>query len=74
MVARVEAVGDLVDVGSDPSDLRAQGGELVDHVVVDRALLVVLVLAWAWWRKQGSAYEVPTHSSDRSAAYEDEVV
>jgi len=39
------------------------------------ALLVVLLLAWAWWHKQGSSYEVPAHSSDRSAsAYEDEVV
>jgi len=39
------------------------------------ALLVVLVLAWAWWRKQGNAYEVPAHSSDRSAAaYESDIV
>ncbi|GAQ59112.1 amino acid permease [Streptomyces acidiscabies] len=39
------------------------------------ALLVVLVLAWAWWRKQGSSYEVPASSSDRSASsYESEIV
>ncbi len=39
------------------------------------ALFVVLVLAWAWWRKQGSSYEVPASSSDRSASsYESEIV
>ncbi|QNP71569.1 amino acid permease [Streptomyces roseirectus] len=39
------------------------------------ALAVVLLLASVWWRKQGSSYEVPAHSSDRSAsAYEEEVV
>ncbi|MET8980967.1 amino acid permease [Streptomyces sp. NPDC004539] len=39
------------------------------------ALLVVLVLAWAWWHKQGSTYKVPAHSSDRSASsYESEIV
>lgn len=39
------------------------------------ALLVVLALAWGWWRKQGSSYEVPAQNFDRSAVtYEDEVV
>jgi hypothetical protein len=39
------------------------------------ALLVVLALAWGWWRKQGSSYEVPAQNFDRSTAtYEDEVV
>ncbi|MGJ5898344.1 amino acid permease [Streptomyces niveiscabiei] len=39
------------------------------------ALLVVFALAWAWWRKQGSSYEVPASSSDRSASsYESEIV
>ncbi|HEY8987180.1 MAG TPA: amino acid permease [Streptomyces sp.] len=39
------------------------------------ALLVVLLLAWVWWHKQGSSYNVPVHSFDRSAAaYEGEVI
>lgn len=39
------------------------------------ALLAVLALAWAWWQKQGSSYEVPAQHFDRSAStYEDEVV
>ncbi|MGF0173193.1 amino acid permease [Streptomyces sp. Marseille-Q5077] len=39
------------------------------------ALFAVLALAWAWWQKQGSSYEVPAQNFDRSAStYEDEVV
>jgi len=39
------------------------------------ALFVVLLLAWVWWRKQASSYNVPVHSSARSAAaYEGEVI
>ncbi|MFF0201848.1 amino acid permease [Streptomyces sp. NPDC005017] len=39
------------------------------------ALIVVLALAWGWWHKQGSKYEVPAQNFDRSAGeYEDEVV
>ncbi|QNP74950.1 amino acid permease [Streptomyces roseirectus] len=39
------------------------------------ALFVVLLLASVWWRKQGSSYQVPAYSSDRSAsAYEREVI
>ncbi|TQE29137.1 amino acid permease [Streptomyces ipomoeae] len=39
------------------------------------ALLVVLALAWGWWRKQGDSYEVPVQNFDGlAAAYEEEVV
>ncbi|MFF8990822.1 amino acid permease [Streptomyces sp. NPDC014983] len=57
---------------------RPAGGGLVSVETFNYApiaLFVVLVLAWGWWRKQGSSYEVPAQSFDRSAAtYEDEVV
>jgi hypothetical protein len=57
---------------------RPAGGGLVSVETFNYApvaLLVVLAMAWAWWRRQGSSYEVPAQNFDRSAAtYEDEVV
>jgi amino acid transporter len=57
---------------------RPDGGALVTVDTFNYApvaLLVVLALAWGWWHKQGSAYEVPAQNFDRSAGeYEDEVV
>ncbi|QZZ25596.1 amino acid permease [Streptomyces sp. ST1015] len=37
------------------------------------ALAVVLLLAWAWWHRQGSAYKVPVRDGS-AAAFEGEVV
>ncbi len=37
------------------------------------ALLVVLLLAWAWWHKQGGMYKVPA-ADGSAAAFENEVV
>ncbi|MER6086780.1 amino acid permease [Streptomyces bluensis] len=57
---------------------RPDGGALVTVETFNYApvaLLVVLALAFGWWRKQGSSYEVPAKAFDRSASrYEDEVV
>ncbi|MEV5468069.1 amino acid permease [Streptomyces griseoincarnatus] len=57
---------------------RPAGGGLVSVETFNYApiaLLVVLALAWGWWRAKGNSYEVPAQNFDRSATtYEDEVV
>ncbi|GAA3827960.1 amino acid permease [Streptomyces phyllanthi] len=57
---------------------RPEGGALISVETFNYApvaLLVVLLLAWGWWHKRESSYDVPAPSRDRPvAAYEDEVV
>ncbi|MFJ7342420.1 amino acid permease [Streptomyces sp. NPDC101110] len=57
---------------------RPDGGALVTVDTFNYApvaLLVVLALAWGWWHKQGSTYEVPAQNFGRSGStYADEVV